>query len=218
LYVLDEPHILSSSMLSAVQTLLIEHEHATGQQMLIAIFERLNGQTPKDRTAQVFQTWAIGSRSKDEGVLLALYWKEREAWIEAGYGLEDQLTETRSQNILSGFLMPELQAGKPNRAIPLALYQVLAMIDSPLIANGLADKVLRGQGGFRGSWTEVSSAPLKYIWLGWLTLGLLFMGIVGYVLTSADAHFTRNGWFRPRPWRQGKSGFPKNGGGAHACW
>jgi hypothetical protein len=209
-YVLDEPHILSPPTLSAVQTLLVEHEHATGQQILVAIFKSLKGEELKSRTSQVFQSWAIGSRGKGDGALIALYWDEHQAQIEVGYGLgEGALTDTRCQSILSSFLMPELQAGNPNRAISLTVYQALAAIDSPLITNGVADRILRGQGGFHGSWNETTSkphllAPLKYGWVSWLSLGLLLMGLVGNILTSADAHFTRSGWFRPRPWRRGE--------------
>ena len=222
-YVFDEPHVLSPQMLAALQALLVEQDHATGQQLLVAIFKGLDGETLTARTDQVFQAWEIGSQSQGNGSLIALYWNEKQARLEVGYGLEDQLPDARAQTLVSNFLLPELRNGNPNRAFALTVYQTLTALESPLIINGLADRMLRTQGGFRGSWNETSAAPLplKYGWIGWLILGLVLMTVVAYFVASAEAHFTRNGWFRPRPWHRGKRGSPAlnaNGGGADASW
>ncbi|MDR3606177.1 MAG: TPM domain-containing protein [Oligoflexia bacterium] len=201
-YVYDEPHALPKATASAVDALLIEHDRATGQQILVAIFNSLQGEELNDRTNEIFRKWGIGQRGKDNGALLAIFWNDHQARIEVGYGLEDTLTDAHSKRILTDFLIPELKAGHPERAIPMAVYQMLVTLDSPLITNGLADRILRGEGRFRGDWTEVSNAPMAHGWWVWLVLGFILMTIVGNILTSAEAHFTGAGWYRPRPWQR----------------
>ncbi len=217
-YVYDEAGALPASAAAAVDALLIEHDHATGQQILVAIFKSLDGEDLNDRTNEVFKKWGIGQRGKDNGALLALYWNDHKARIEVGYGLEDQLTDARSQHILNDFLFPELKAGHPERAVPLAVYQILTTIDSPLIANGLAERILRGEGKFQGNWNEVSGSGTTHGWIVWLVLGFILMTIVGNIMSSAEAHFTGTGWFRPKPWQRGNwpiggEGGQRSGGG-----
>jgi uncharacterized protein len=218
-YVYDEAGVLPQNAFRAVDALLIEHDRTTGQQILVAIFKSLDGEELNDRTNEVFKKWGIGQRGKDNGALLALYWNEHQARIEVGYGLEDQLTDARSKHILSDFLIPELKAGHPERAIPLATYQMLVAVDSPLIANGLADRILRGEAHFQGGFNEVSSNGLTRMSNGyfvWLVLGLILMTILGNIMSSAEAHFTGSGWFRPKPWQRGNWGndgtSPRSGG------
>ncbi|HLE01006.1 MAG TPA: TPM domain-containing protein [Bdellovibrionota bacterium] len=202
-YVLDEAKVLTTDALQGLQTLLIEHDRATGEQFLIAIFESLESEELVQFTNRVFSTWKVGKRGKDNGILLALYWKDRKARIEVGYGLEALLTDAKSKQILEQFLIPELKAGKPDRALQLAAFELLRTIESPLIQSGQAEQILR-DGGFRGNWQPRRNfSPVTRH--GWIALVILGLGIilVLFVLnlvTAADAHFTSSGWYHPKPW------------------
>ncbi|MCM2277073.1 MAG: TPM domain-containing protein [Oligoflexia bacterium] len=202
-YVLDEPGILSPSIREALQSLLVEHDHATGEQVVLAIFAGLDGEDSVDWTNRAFAAWKIGQRGKDNGILLALYWKDRKARIEVGYGLEPLLTDARSKTVLSEFLIPELKNGNPDRAIALAAVEILRVIESPLITSGRATTLLRS-GGLRGGWKAQSGGEGE-IPLPWLVLALIVTLVALRMLTSVDAHFTGGGWYRSRPtfdWRR----------------
>ncbi|OFZ56202.1 MAG: hypothetical protein A2428_09010 [Bdellovibrionales bacterium RIFOXYC1_FULL_54_43] len=200
-YVLDEAKVLKADALQGLQTLLIEHDRATGEQFLIAIFESLESEELVQFTNQVFSTWKVGKRGKDNGVLLALYWKDRKARIEVGYGLEALLTDAKSKQILEQFLIPELKAGKPDRALQLAAFELLRTIESPLIQSGQAEQILR-DGGFRGNWQPRRSiSPVtRYGWIILVALGIILVLFVLNLVTAADAHFTSSGWYHPKPW------------------
>lgn len=208
LYVLDEPDALPAKAEESLQSLLIEHDHLTGEQVLIAIFDSLEGEDVVDYTNRVFGEWKIGKRGKDNGVLLALYWKERKARIEVGYGLESLLTDAKSKLILSDHLIPELKRGNPARALALAATEILRTIESPLVQGGKTDQLLRSR-RFRAD-AAPSEAPRS--WFVWIALAAVLLTIAFNMISSADAHFTRAGWFRPRPalrrrdWRIGHGG------------
>lgn len=195
-YVLDEPKVLSQSAKEALQTLLVEHDRLTGEQLVLAVFETLDDEELVDFTNRVFSSWKIGKRGKDNGVLLALYWKERKARIEVGYGLEPLLTDAKSKRILSEFLIPELKNRQPDRALTLASLEILRTIESPLIQSGQAEQILKS-GGFRGGFQPAPKNGSS--WAVWVILGFILLFIALNFLTAADAHFTRGGWYRQRP-------------------
>jgi uncharacterized protein len=199
-YVLDEPHALSQQALHTIETLLIEHDRIAGEQVLVAIFQNLGDEDLVDYTSRVFSTWKIGKRGKDNGALLALYWDDHKSRIEVGYGLEPVLTDAKTKLILTDNLAPELKNGNPDRGVTLAVLEILRTLDSPLIQNGKAEEILKS-GGFAA---DLHPSRVFVVHSGgmsaWLFLGLILLTIVLRSLMAAEAHFTRDGWYRPKPW------------------
>ena len=202
-YVLDEAHVLGRHSLQALQSLLVEHDRITSEQVVIAILDNLGDEDLVDYTSKVFQRWKIGKKGKDNGALLALYWKDHKARIEVGYGLEPLLTDAKSKVVLNEFLLPELKAGNPDRALSLAALEILKILGSPLIENGKAQEILRN-GGFRGNWRPAQSSG-GGPWQIFIFLGLILGIIVFQWVTSAEAHYTSAGWYRPSPWKGRRS-------------
>lgn len=196
-YVLDEPQVLSKPILESIQKLLIEHDHLAGEQIVIAIFSSLEGEDPVLWTTEVFKAWEIGQRGKDNGVLLTIFWKDHRSRLEVGYGLESILTDAKSKEILTHFLSPELRNQNPDRALSITTLEILRALESPLIENHKAQEILR-LGGLSGPLHSSSSKPQS--WPLWLILGFLLLVFVLNLLTTAEAHFNRDGWFRPGPW------------------
>ena len=59
------------------------------------------------------------------------------------------LTAAKAKSILADDLEPELKNGNPDRAVALAVLEILRNVDSPLIQNGKAEEILKS-GGFEG--------------------------------------------------------------------
>ncbi len=202
-HVLDEPGVLNPNVRTAVAALLAEHERITSEQFVVAIFNSLGEEDLVDYSSRIFQAWRIGKRGKDNGILLALYWNDRRARIEVGYGLEGLLTDARSKRVLEDFLIPELRARDPDRAISLSVLEVLDAVESPLIENGRAQEILRS-GGMRGDFAPrtFQDAPQIRGWWIWIVAGFFVLFLAFQFITAAEAHFTRGGWYRPNPWQR----------------
>ena len=130
-YVLDEPRVLSSQTKNQLFQFLSHHENTNGNQIVVAIFNSLDGEDLVDWTNKVFATWKIGKKGKDNGVLLALYWKDRKARIEVGYGLESVLTDAYSKRVISNALIPFLKQNRPNEAVFASVQQIVKKIQNP---------------------------------------------------------------------------------------
>ena len=175
-YVLDEPHVLQEKTQRVLQQLLHEHDQATGEQVVVAVFQSLQGQDLVHWTNQIFQKWQLGQKEKDNGVLLALYWQDRQMRLEVGYGLESELTDAQSKMILLDYLKPLLRAGHPDEGLTSAALQVLSLLESPLVENGRALQILKGEGI-----TEEQLDPSVYSSSGWLYFWVL-VGVLIAVL------------------------------------
>jgi uncharacterized protein len=195
-YVVDEVGVIDPKVLRSLQMLFAAHEKATTDQIVIAVFQSLSGEDLVMWTNQIFQQWQIGKKGKDNGVLLALYWKDRKARIEVGYGLEPQLTDAKSKRILSEELVPELKSGHPNQGLTRASLAILSALNSPLIKDGQAHKILAQQGVHSPQSMQQQSMPF---WLALLVFVLLFLIVILKGIFSGGIQDARSAW-RRTPW------------------
>jgi uncharacterized protein len=59
----------------------------------------------------------MGNESANNGVLIVLVLKDRQVWIEVGYGLEGRLPDGKVGRILEEYTVPYLKNQQPNLAI-----------------------------------------------------------------------------------------------------
>lgn len=91
---------------------LAERERGSSNQVAVAIFRALEGENLEDFTARLFQTWRLGQKDLDNGVLLVVFVHDRRTRIEVGYGLEASLTDAIASSILSQEVAPRFRAGR----------------------------------------------------------------------------------------------------------
>lgn len=216
MYVLDEASVLAPKTVNALHSLFLAHEGATRQQIVFAVLKSLEGEDLVTRTNQIFQFWKIGQKGKDNGVLLALYWQDRRARLEVGYGLEHILTDAKSKTVLAESLTPLLKQGKPDDALIVTALQLLTVLQSPLIQDGSASRIL-AEGGFRDFQSlranKTRPVPSHLIWV----FLLLAIGRILWSLVSRDVGNDPrvSGIPGQRPWRvrRSHSGWGGWGGG-----
>jgi uncharacterized protein len=229
--VLDEPAVLTPAGKQALETLLTEHERLSGEQLVIAIFNDLEGEDAVTFSQRVFKGWGVGLRGKSNGLLLALYWKNQKARLEVGFGLELALPEGKPEDVLEEFLVPELRRSEPYRGLSLATLEILRLLESPLVADGKAQKIL-SDGGFRGEWQPAARAAAAAgadpgtNSSGWIVLGVMIAGIALALaalnrVVNAGIHYTAKGWFR-EPLKlslfKGRGRVTPAAGGASGSW
>ncbi len=205
-YVLDEASLLTETEKQALGSILVEHDLATGEQVAIAIFSETQG--PASNFAhQVFETWAVGKRGSDNGALIVVDWKRKQARLIHGYGLEGRLNDADANRIVDNVIERELHAvtedpegGHGFRAIGLGLLDLLRKTESPLIESGRAEQYMRA-GGMKGAFRPVPKHAENGPWWLWLFFGTGILSYFAYYIVSADAHFTSSGWFKCKPWQ-----------------
>lgn len=212
-WVLDQAGILSPEGKSQLSRLLKAHEDATTEQVVIAVFQSLEGQDLLETTNRVFQEWHIGQKNKDNGVLLALYWNDRKARIEVGYGLEPLLTDARAKRVLTEALVPRLKAGQSDLALLDSAVEILRAIESPVLKD--SPDAAAAQAALKAQRRPGRKVPVNFALV--VALGVVLLAL--RALMSAEAHYTARGWHHPSPLdplrrrKQLEGGFFGSGGG-----
>jgi uncharacterized protein len=109
--VVDRANIISAETRSAIERKLAALETKSGIQLVVATVASLEGQEIEPYANQLFRTWQLGEKTKNNGVLLLVAPNERRVRIEVGYGLEGTLTDALSRVIITNAMTPRFKTG-----------------------------------------------------------------------------------------------------------
>lgn len=99
-YVYDETKTLSNEEIEYINNTNRDLESKTKGQVAVVIVNTLNDLTIEEYARKIFDTWEIGDRDLDNGVLFLISIKEKKIRIEPGYGMEGALTDAQSGRII----------------------------------------------------------------------------------------------------------------------
>jgi uncharacterized protein len=183
---------------------------------LVVLVTDLGDVPIEDVAYTAFNTWGIGEKGKDNGILLVLAPKERRVRIETGKGVGGALPDLKTNDILRNSIEPHLQQGQLRTAIEdgaIAIAQALRADDSWKRSE---TKPEGGAATGVGSWHVIGGIALA------LAL-LMFLGRRGRGGRASGwgGGFFGGGWFggggggSGGGW-SGGSGSGYSGGGGHS--
>jgi uncharacterized protein len=109
--VVDGANVLSLEDRAALTAKLKAYEDKTTDQVVVATVPSLGGTSVEDYANRLFRRWALGDKTKNNGVLLLVAPSDRKVRIEVGYGLEGTLTDAISSVIIRSAVAPRFKAG-----------------------------------------------------------------------------------------------------------
>jgi uncharacterized protein len=109
--VVDEAGLLSAAARQKIEGELAALERETGDQVAVLVVASLGGEPLEEYSVKVAQTWKLGQKGKDNGILLFISRDDRKMRIEVGYGLEGKLTDLQSREILDEVIRPRFREG-----------------------------------------------------------------------------------------------------------
>lgn len=116
-YVNDFSGILSDESEDYILSVNLDLNRKTGAQVVVVTIESLNGESLEAFATDMFRTYGIGDREKDNGVLLLVVTGDRELRIEVGYGLEGAINDGKAGRILDDYVIPYLKDNLWNEGI-----------------------------------------------------------------------------------------------------
>lgn len=106
----DFAEVLQPADRAALETALADLERATSAEVAVVTIRSLYGQTVEAYATALFNTWGIGKKGKDNGVLVLVAVDDRKMRIEVGYGLEGVLPDGLSGAIIRETFTPKFRA------------------------------------------------------------------------------------------------------------
>ena len=115
--VVDLAGLLSPPQAARLDALARELQSKTGAQIAVLTVESTAPEEIFDYGLRVAETWQLGDREKDDGLLLLVASRDRKLRFFSGYGLEGVLPDGKLGRILDRYAIPQLQRGEPGEGI-----------------------------------------------------------------------------------------------------
>jgi uncharacterized protein len=105
-FVVDAADVLTAPVEAKIEAELRDYSRRTTNQVAVAIVQSLDGESVEDYARELFNEWGVGTKAKNNGVLLLIALDDRADRIQIGYGLESVLTDEVAQGVLDNAVMP----------------------------------------------------------------------------------------------------------------
>jgi uncharacterized protein len=103
-------------------------EGGQGPQLQYLIVRTLDGESIEDFSMRVAEAWKIGSKGKDNGVLVVVAKDDRKVRIEVGGGVEGGLTDAQAGRIIRNTIAPAFREGRFGDGLYAAGQQILGAL------------------------------------------------------------------------------------------
>jgi uncharacterized protein len=121
-YVNDFAGVLDAPGAQRLEAYCAQVQAATGAQIAVVLVPTLDGDPIEDVSNRLFHEWGIGTKGKDNGILILLAIKDRKQRAEIGYGLEGDIPDGYAGQVLRG-VRPILAQGNYSGAMLAAAQQ-----------------------------------------------------------------------------------------------
>lgn len=161
-YVNDYAHILATDQKMMLEGQLREFDKTDSTQISVVILKNLSGDYIENFAAQLYKEWGIGSKEKDNGVLLLVSLDERKVRIEVGYGLEGALADATANAIILDNITPFFKEGKYYEGIHGGVDAITKTVKGEYVATP------QKRGGSLGSFFTVPFFIFGLVFIQWL--------------------------------------------------
>jgi uncharacterized protein len=176
-------------------------EGGQGVQLQYLVVRSLQGEPIEDYSIRVAEAWRVGTKGKDNGVLVTVAVEDRAVRIEVGGGLEGGLTDVQSSRIIRSTIAPEFREGRFGDGLYDAGVQILS-------ALGALPADVRQSA--RPRTRPVGAAPPL---VGVLVALFVISSILGSIFRGFGPRRRRHLWWGGGPWIGGGWGGGSWGGG-----
>lgn len=106
-YVNDYADVISDEVEDEIITYGSQLDELSGAQVVLVTVDFTDGESLEDYALKLFNDWGIGSKEKNNGLLILLSVGDDDYWAMQGEGLEDTLTSGKISSILQEYLEPD---------------------------------------------------------------------------------------------------------------
>ena len=126
--VTDAADILTAAQKGRLTAKLEQLERATGHQLVVVTAPSLGGWEASIFTKDLANSWGIGRKGINDGVVLLVAPHERKSRIAVGLGLDKELPDSVCQQIMDEQMLPRFKAGDLPGAIEAGVDALIARL------------------------------------------------------------------------------------------
>jgi uncharacterized protein len=139
-YVNDFANKLQPEQRKALDDKLKSYEQKSTVQFVVYITPSLAGESKEQFAQAIADKWKIGKKGKDNGLLLLWAPTERQYFLEVGFGLEGELPDGATGQILRDHLVPHLKMNQGYEGLDETVDAVIAHLGNQTQAPANTDQ------------------------------------------------------------------------------
>lgn len=120
-FVTDQAGILTQTQKSSLDSILLEYKSKTSNEIAVVILPDLGGHSIEDAGLQIGRQWGIGSKGKNNGILMLVDYAGHNVRFDVGYGLEGAVPDIVAKGIIDTDIVPNFRNGDYATGIAAAI-------------------------------------------------------------------------------------------------
>lgn len=126
--VTDITGTLSTSEQQSLTQQLQDITHKTRAQVAVLVVPSTGDDSIEQYATRVFDSWKLGDKQRNDGILLLVAWEDHAVRIEVGYGLEGVVTDLQAAKIIRDILIPAFKSDDLMGGLTLASENIGALL------------------------------------------------------------------------------------------
>ncbi|MCC6815554.1 MAG: TPM domain-containing protein [Saprospiraceae bacterium] len=187
----DYVGILTSIESSALEKKLVAFNDSTSTQISIVVEKNLEGEDDFDRAMNIANSWGIGQKEKNNGILIYIAFENKKIRILTGYGAEAFLTDAMARRIIERDIKPSFRSNQYYLGFDLATSHIINLHSGEYSADDTKSKV----------------APIVLIIL------LFILSVIILIIFAAVKKHGSNGYYKGGRYYRDDDWFGNNRGG-----
>ncbi|MGI4867169.1 MAG: TPM domain-containing protein [Janthinobacterium lividum] len=123
----DLAHVMQPQEVDALEQKLVTYNDSTSSQIAVVTVPSLGGNEIADYAQKLYESWGIGRKGKDNGILVLVSIQEHQARIQTGYGLEGAVPDALAKRIISNTLVPAFKQNQYYAGLDRGTDQLIAL-------------------------------------------------------------------------------------------
>lgn len=171
----DYAHVFDAMQLDQLERKLVAYDDSTSTQILVLTVESLDGYPLETFANDIGEKWGVGTKGKENGVVIVLSKQDRKITIRTGYSAQIYLPPSINKAIIDNTIIPYFKQGDYAGGI-----------------NAGVDNIFKA---FAGQYKQDKPKKSTDSGLDWLTLifGILFFVFIFYIMSKGNNGGKGNG-------------------------
>ena len=136
----DFANLLRDSERRALEQKLVNYNDSTSTQIAVVTIKSLGPYDIADYAYRIGETWGIGGKGKNNGILILIALNERRMNISTGYGMEHVVPDAIAKRIIERTLKPAFQQGNYYQGLDNATSLIISMASGEYQADAQASR------------------------------------------------------------------------------
>lgn len=121
----DGTNTLTNEQIEALNQKLTQYKDSTTNEIAVVIIPTTGDYGVEEVGLEILRRWGVGTKDKNNGIVLLIAKDDKKIRIEVGYGLEGAVPDIIAKSIIDNDLTPNFRAGNYYRGIDEAIDDIM---------------------------------------------------------------------------------------------